>query len=136
MIPIVNPPTRPATWTDLQDELDRWRQCGRCATLWWRDDDAVALSGRLDELLSIAGEIPLALAVIPAQAELALAARLDASPRPAIRVLQHGWRHRDHAAGGKKANFRHRVRRLKSQPISPKGGSGSRRCLEAARCRC
>jgi hypothetical protein len=105
MIPIVDPPARPATWTDLQDELDRWRQCGRCATLWWRDDDAVAPSRRLDELLGIAGEIPLALAVIPAQAEAGLAARLDASSRPAIRVLQHGWRHRDHAAGGKKSEF-------------------------------
>jgi peptidoglycan/xylan/chitin deacetylase (PgdA/CDA1 family) len=105
MITTVNPPAGSATWTDLQDELDRWRQCGRCATLWWRDDDAVAPSRRLDELLKLAGEIPLALAVIPAQAEAGLPARLDASPQAPIRVLQHGWRHRNYAAGGKKSEF-------------------------------
>ena len=105
MITTVNHPAGPATWTDLQDELDRWQENGRCATLWWRDDDAVAPSSRLDRLLRIAGETPLALAVIPAQAEAGLAARLDALPQPAIRVLQHGWQHRDHAVDGRKSEF-------------------------------
>jgi hypothetical protein len=105
MITNVSPPVGPATWSDLQHELERWRACGRCATLWWRDDDAVAPSRRLDNLLSIAGDTPVAIAVIPAQAEARLAARLDAAPDAAIRVLQHGWRHCDHAQGGKKSEF-------------------------------
>ena len=105
MITIVNPPVGSTRWPDLQDELDRWRKCGRCATLWWRDDDAVAASRRLDELLSIAGDTPVVLAVIPALAEAALAARLDAVRGAAIRVLQHGWRHCDYTRGGNKSEF-------------------------------
>src|SRR5271170_1486794 len=86
-----------AQWTDLADELDRWGEKGRIATLWWRDDDAAAPSRRLDSLLATAGEVPVALAVIPALADQALAARLDRSVKTPVRVLQHGWRHLDHA---------------------------------------
>jgi len=94
-----------AQWTDLADELDRWGEKGRIATLWWRDDDAAAPSRRLDSLLATAGEVPVALAVIPALADQALAARLDRSVKTPVRVLQHGWRHLDHASGGKKSEF-------------------------------
>ena len=31
-----------ATWNDLQAELDQWGAEGREATIWWRDDDAIA----------------------------------------------------------------------------------------------
>ncbi len=105
MITNGNSPVRPATWSDLRDELDRWRECGRCATLWWRDDDAVSASRQLDALLNIAGDIPLALAVIPARVDGGLAMRLDAAPNVAVRVVQHGWRHQDHGASGKKSEF-------------------------------
>jgi hypothetical protein len=96
-------------WSDLLDELDRWREAGRVATLWWRDDDAVGPSDRLDRLLSITGDIPIALAVIPACADSRLAAWL-AHPfrsRQTARlfVLQHGWRHQSHAVDGKKSEF-------------------------------
>ena len=94
-----------AQWSDLAEELDRWGEQGRIATLWWRDDDAAAPSPRLDNLLATAGEAPVALAVIPAQADRALAARLDRAGQASVWVLQHGWRHRDHAAGGKKSEF-------------------------------
>src|SRR5207245_5315358 len=60
-------------WSDLIDEFDRWEEAGRVATLWWRDDDAAGPSGRLDRLLSISGEIPISLAVIPADAHAGLA---------------------------------------------------------------
>ncbi|MGH7029984.1 MAG: polysaccharide deacetylase family protein, partial [Stellaceae bacterium] len=102
-----------ARWSDLSHELDRWGDEGRIATLWWRDDDAAAPGGRLDRLLEIAGTVPVALAVIPAAAELGLAARLGApaarsGAAPPIAVLQHGWSHANHAnraAGAKKSEF-------------------------------
>ncbi len=92
-----------AGWPDLVDELDRWHSAGRVAGLWWRDDDAVATTPCLDRLLSLAGDAPLALAVIPADAEPGLAAALATMPQ--IAVLQHGWRHANHASVGKKSEF-------------------------------
>jgi hypothetical protein len=106
MITVLSSPTAAsANWSDLADELDRWGKKGRTATLWWRDDDATGPSRRLDELFFIAGEIPVALAVIPAIADQALAAWLDRSVASPVRILQHGWRHRDHAHPGKKNEF-------------------------------
>jgi hypothetical protein len=98
-----------AGWPDLIDELDRWEEAGRVATLWWRDDDAVAPTRALDRLLAINQTVPIALAVIPAIAERELAAWLSCPTRSVdgsrIAVLQHGWRHVSHAANGKKSEF-------------------------------
>lgn len=63
--------------------------------MWWRDDDAVRPTPALDRLLALAAGLPLALAVIPEQATGALAERLAKSPE--LHVLQHGWRHANHA---------------------------------------
>jgi hypothetical protein len=94
-----------AGWPDLVDELDRWQEAGRIATLWWRDDDATAPSPPLNRLLSIAGHVPLALSVIPATADPRLAQWLSGRAEPAhIAVLQHGWRHANNSAG-KKSEF-------------------------------
>ncbi len=118
-------PAATASWADLAQELDRWGDEGRIATLWWRDDDAAAPCGRLDRLLQIAGTVPVALAVIPAAAELGLAARLGVpgtgptepppiepppiepppTEPPGVTILQHGWRHSNHAAGSGKSGF-------------------------------
>ncbi|MGH7047889.1 MAG: polysaccharide deacetylase family protein [Stellaceae bacterium] len=86
---------RSTGWSDLAHELDLWSGEGRTATLWWRDDDAVAAGNRLDRLLEIAGDTPVSLAVIPARAEPGLAARLAGSVLSGSRiaVLQHGWNH-------------------------------------------
>ena len=96
-------------WSDLVDELDRWRAAERVATLWWRDDDAVAPSLLLDRLLEIARDVPIALAVIPAEVEPELGTWLShSSPSargPRLAVLQHGWRHSNHSVGGKKSEF-------------------------------
>jgi hypothetical protein len=96
-------------WPDLSAELDRWEAAGKVATLWWRDDDAVAPTARLGRLLSIAPAIPLSLAVIPMAVERELAEWLGHRPRPApnasVHVLQHGWRHLNHARSGKKSEF-------------------------------
>lgn len=92
-----------ADWPDLVDELDRWGAAGRVARLWWRDDDAVDASCALGNLLRLAGPAPLALAVIPSRARPGLAANLAAAP--AVAVLQHGWRHANRAAHGKKTEY-------------------------------
>lgn len=98
-----------ATWTDLADELDRWDAAERVATLWWRDDDAVAPTPALERLLSVAGSTPIALAVIPAAAKPELAVDLSRDRAPTsgtqLAVLQHGWRHSDRSLGGKKSEF-------------------------------
>jgi hypothetical protein len=94
----------PAGWSHLVDELDRWRETQRVAKLWWRDDDAVAPSANLDRLVEIAGTVPIALAVIPADAESELADWLRRRG-PSIAILQHGWRHSNHSTGRKKSEF-------------------------------
>jgi hypothetical protein len=96
-------------WPDLVAELDCWEEAGKVATLWWRDDDAVAPTARLGRLLSIASGVPVSLAVIPAGAEPELAQWLAHYPRSApnayVAVLQHGWRHLNHANARKKSEF-------------------------------
>jgi peptidoglycan/xylan/chitin deacetylase (PgdA/CDA1 family) len=92
-----------ATWPALLSELDRWEEAGQVATLWWRDDDAVAMTPALARLLSLAGPAPLALAVIPETAEKCLADALCG--RENVAVLQHGWSHTNHGGTGKKSEF-------------------------------
>jgi hypothetical protein len=85
-------------WAVLEAELDIWQAAGRTATFWWRDDDAVTTTPALDRLLALAGDVPIALAVIPGQAQAGLGARL--AHAPAVAVLQHGWSHTNHAPAG------------------------------------
>lgn len=96
-----------AEWPDLAVELDRWEETGRIAPLWWRDDDAVAPTPQLNRLLRLADGVPLALAVVPADAVAGLAAALD--PFPQVAVLHHGWCHANQAANypgaGKKSEY-------------------------------
>ena len=91
------------SWERLEREIDAWAATGREATLWWRDDDAVAATAELDRLLDLTGRagIPVALAVIPARAEAELAARLSYARD--VSVLQHGYAHRNHAGPGSRA---------------------------------
>src|SRR5207247_4242563 len=84
-----------AEWPDLVDELDRWGLAGRVAMLWWRDDDAVTVTPQLNKLLELAGEVPVALAVIPALARPELATALRGWPL--VAVMQHGWQHANRA---------------------------------------
>ena len=87
-------------WHALGEELDRWQDNGRTATLWWRDDDAGALTPALERLLAIGEEhaIPVHLAVIPARLEATMASYLMACRYPL--VLQHGFSHTDYAPKG------------------------------------
>ena len=88
-------------WGSLEEELRCWADAGRRATLWWRDDDAERPTEALEHLLKTAGDAgaPLALAVIPAGAERALAEMLGGSD---VTVLQHGYTHHNHAPPGAK----------------------------------
>src|SRR6516165_2549570 len=98
-----------AGWSSLVSEFDQWGEAGRVATLWWRDDDAVTASCRLDRLVSVAGDVPISLAVISAAAHPELAAWVADLSRshiaPSLAVLQHGWCHTNHAVNGKKNEF-------------------------------
>ncbi|MBY6264023.1 hypothetical protein EI613_19170 [Azospirillum sp. 412522] len=89
-------------WTAVNEELARWTHLGRRCPLWLRDDDAVAASAQLDRLLKrcAQADIPLGLAVIPADAEPSLAEVL--AGHAFVTPLVHGWSHTDHAAPGRK----------------------------------
>jgi hypothetical protein len=91
-----------SSWRALDEEIARWRDAGRTAELWWRDDDVADATANLDRLLSVQREaqVPLALAVIPAIATPALAARL--AGESAIDLLQHGYAHVNHAPANDK----------------------------------
>lgn len=90
-------------WALLDRELDCWAAAGRVATLWWRDDDAVRCTPALSRLLTLSTEfeVPVALAVIPSLARSDLVRYVDAFPN--VKVLQHGYAHRNHAPTGVKA---------------------------------
>lgn len=89
-------------WSEIRDELQRWHDAGREPVLWWRDDDASDATPALDRLLALheAHEVPLALAIVPAGATPALAARLAVTPK--VDLLQHGYAHTNHAPPGDK----------------------------------
>jgi hypothetical protein len=91
-----------SAWAAIEQELARWRDAGREAVVWWRDDDAAEATPELDRLLDLrrAHDVPLALAVVPARATSALAARLGAAQ--GIDLLQHGYAHTNHASGADK----------------------------------
>lgn len=97
-------------WARLDQALTRLHAAGRQLAFWWRDDDAVAATPQLDRLLDLARQyhLPMALAVVPGLAETSLVQRLKSlSPdRPEVVVLQHGWKHQNHAGpGAKKSEY-------------------------------
>lgn len=91
-----------SSWQALTDEAARWRDAGRTAELWWRDDDAIDVGPELDRLLGTARDTatPLALAVVPAKATAALARCLGSEA--GVDVLQHGYAHTNHAVAPEK----------------------------------
>ena len=93
-----------SNWDSLRDELARWRDDGRVADFWWRDDDAGQPAPALTRLTRLArdAQVPLALAVIPHDA----AREMVQAPGALVSILQHGCDHRSRAgAGEKKTEF-------------------------------
>jgi hypothetical protein len=88
------------SWGALEAEVRRRSEAGRPVEFWWRDDDASASNKALERLLGLSRShrIPVALAVIPQDAEAALFQRLHEH----VTVLQHGTDHRNRAAAGEK----------------------------------
>jgi peptidoglycan/xylan/chitin deacetylase (PgdA/CDA1 family) len=89
------------SWAALAAELGEWRAARRSPELWWRDDDAAALTPPLERLLKLSQSsgVTVALAAIPLACE---AATLE----NATCVLMHGCDHRNRAgAGEKKTEF-------------------------------
>jgi len=92
------------SWRSLLDELARWADAGHTADFWWRDDDATAPTAPVLRLLALsnATRVPLALAVIPHDAQAGLLGANDAW----VTLLQHGVAHRNLAQpGDKKTEF-------------------------------
>ena len=85
-------------WHSLHAELDTWAASGKQATLWWRDDDAVAPGPKLDKLVALTACAGLLLAVIPAHVNANMAACLATCPH--AYVAQHGYAHVNHAPRG------------------------------------
>ena len=87
----------------IEQCLGAWRQAGRTATFWWRDDDAATPHEGLDQLLRLRAElkVPLALATVPARLEAGVAATLHNEKD--LWVLQHGFDHRNRAPAGCKS---------------------------------
>lgn len=91
-------------WQAFFDELARWRDAGRTAEFWWRDDDAARPHAALTRLLALAQRVstPLALAVIP----MRCASEIFESAGTVVSVLQHGTDHANRAGvGEKKSEF-------------------------------
>ena len=91
-----------ATWATLTAELDAWSACGERATLWWRDDDAIAPSPSLDQLITLTSDagVPLGLAIIPKMASIDLDHRVIAAD--SVWPMVHGYAHVNHAPTGEK----------------------------------
>ncbi len=90
------------TWRNLDEELAAWQEAGRQPVLWWRDDDAARASDGLSLLLELraASDLPLSLAVVPGLMEDSLEKALG--DRQGLSLLQHGYRHENHATPGMK----------------------------------
>lgn len=124
-----------SVFDDLESEFARWRREGLTPRFWLRDDDAIRPTPALDRLIGLARayNVPLLLAVIPADATEALAERIggDRLVTPAV----HGYAHRRHTPdnvpamelGGERSvekilaelkAAREKLRRLFGKPLS------------------
>lgn len=86
------------SWSVLDLELNTWKQSGRIADFWWRDDDAVSAGPKLEKLLKISAGAGLLLAVIPVHLDRSLISVIGDTPDTWI--AQHGYAHINHAPRG------------------------------------
>ena len=91
----------------LQDTLRRVRASSLDVEIWWRDDDLIEPTPKLDRLLALADAsgVPVHVAIIPKDVDSALPHRLPATT--AVPMV-HGWVHQDHSLPkAKKSEFGH-----------------------------
>lgn len=77
----------------LGTELALWAKAGRKPVLWWRDDDARAATGALEQLLALSRrhEAPLTLAAIAGPSLPLLVGRAETEPQ--VELAVHGFKH-------------------------------------------
>lgn len=87
-------------WHRLQAILDAAAEEGRRLCFWWRDDDVGIDDPGFPRLLELAARrrVPVALAVVPLRLTEVVRARIAESDEAT--VIQHGFRHRNHAPVG------------------------------------
>ncbi|EPJ49597.1 MAG: hypothetical protein OFPI_24180 [Osedax symbiont Rs2] len=85
-----------SSWQALSEEINLWQ---RSVQFWWRDDDAIADSKALQQMLQLAKSYQIAvhLAVIPNLLESSLYVIQHPDNLPFCYVLQHGVEHRNFA---------------------------------------
>jgi hypothetical protein len=93
-----------SNWADLDRELAAWNAAGIAPRLWWRDDDAQAVTPALERLLDLSERhaVPVHLSVIPDGLKPDLAHRLRGTVH--AHVLQHGLAHINHEPKGTPAS--------------------------------
>lgn len=86
-----------ANWEPVAAELSHWRDAGRTARFWLRDDDAIEPTPALERLTALAeaAAAPVLLAIIPMRAASGLVELL--ARRPLLIPAMHGAWHRNHA---------------------------------------
>lgn len=102
-------------WAALNTELEQWDAAGITPRLWWRDDDAQAVTPALERLLHLSQtySVPAHISVIPEGLEPDLAPRLRDTDH--AYVLQHGLRHINHEPKGQPASEVGNIRDLTLQ---------------------
>lgn len=92
------------SWSALDTELSEWNALGLTPRLWWRDDDAQAVTPALERLVELSDTyaVPAHLSVIPEGLQPDLAPRLRDAEY--AYVLQHGLRHVNHEPKGTPAS--------------------------------
>lgn len=93
-----------SSWSGLETELAAWEAAGQTPRLWWRDDDAQAVTPDLEQLLTLSNRygVPAHLSVIPDGLDPDLPDRLRDEAH--VFVLQHGLSHINHAPKGASAS--------------------------------
>ncbi len=93
-----------AAWQDLENEVNTWAAEGRTVTFWWRDDDAVDVTPKLEQLIALSDRfaVPLVVAVIPEGALPTLAECINRADK--LSVVQHGYAHKNHAGADHKSS--------------------------------
>ncbi len=83
-------------FSPLLEEFRIWRDLGLTLPLWWRDDDAISVTPELDRLSNLSKNLGISvhLAVIPNQLQADLAPLVKGTPH--LRVITHGWDHRNY----------------------------------------